>query len=242
MLCLSRIFRTLSASFTAVWICSACQSPSDKEEIIVAVATNFITTAEELKTAFEAKSDYHVTLVSGSTGNLYAQIKSGAPYDVFLAADQERPRLLGETSFTYAIGQLVFYGQDQPSDETRLKTGNFKHLAIANPDLAPYGQAAIETLTSMGLQNTYADKLVLGENVGQALAMVHTGNAEYGLVARSSVPKDNANVWLVPQHNYNPIRQDAVLIQKKTGAKNFISFLKSEMAQEVISANGYLLP
>lgn len=226
-------------------------------EALVAVASNFTEALEQLEAGFEQASGHRLTVTAASTGMLYAQIRSGAPFDVFLAADQERPRLLQEeghavsgSRFTYAIGRLTlwsahpgFIGAD--GAET-LRTALFRTLAIANPDLAPYGMAARETLEALGLQETVNDRIVMGENIGQTQAMVATGNAELGFVALSSVvsPRNESegSRWDVPQELYTPIRQDAVLLARAAdnpAARDFLAYLKGAEARTVIRDFGY---
>lgn len=221
----------------------------------VAVATNFKTTAEVLETAFEADRDFEITLVAGSTGKLYAQIEAGAPYDVFLAADEERPALLvkaGETGtpFTYAVGQLVLWRKGGPAPgPDDLTAPETLRIALANPDLAPYGRAAMEILAALGLADATKDKRVLGENVGQAFAFVQTGNAQLGFVARAqilSLPVERrGSFWTVPGDLHDPIRQDAMLLKRgaaNPAARAFIDYLKSEDAAAIIRASGYDTP
>lgn len=234
----------------------ACSRPSS-DDVIIAVATNFIDTARALETAFEAETGLEITLSSGSTGQIYAQIENGAPYSVFLAADQERPeRLVANgtavegTRFTYATGQLVLWSADATilagDGETVLRADDYRALAIANPDLAPYGLAAMQTLSSLGLEETVSDRLVMGQNIGQAFTLVASGNAELGFVARSQIlsrPEgEKGSSWLVPESLHDPIRQDAVLLKRgmdDEAAYKFIAFLRSERAAAIIAAHGY---
>jgi len=197
-------------------------------EVTVAVAANAAEAAEALAADFEQRTGHRVTVTVGSTGKLYAQILHGAPFDVFLAADQERPRLLLERGLavadsrrTYAIGRLVLWSSDptlEASAET-LRGGSFRWLAIANPDLAPYGAAARATLRELGLWESLRSKIVVGENVGQSFTMAASGNAELGLVALSSVigPRNGreGSCWEIPEHLHAPIRQDAVLLDRR---------------------------
>ena len=167
---------------------TGCQSQSD-ETTNVAVATNFYVTAQTLEREFEKQSNYDISLISGSTGQLYAQIKNGAPYDIFLSADQDRAVKLVEEGlanerFTYAMGRLVLWRPENKmvSLET-LMAGNFKRLAIANPALAPYGRAAQEVIATLDI----SDKIVMGENVGQVYSLIKTGNADLGFIAYLSL-------------------------------------------------------
>ncbi|MCG8441517.1 MAG: molybdate ABC transporter substrate-binding protein, partial [Caulobacterales bacterium] len=218
---------------------------------------NFKTAAEALEAAFEARSDHRIALTSGSTGKLYAQIVNGAPFDVFLAADQERPRLLEEdgravagSRVTYAVGRLVLWDPSgSAAGPERLARGAYRRLAIAQPDLAPYGAAAQQTLAALGLDAPTRPKRVFGESIGQAFAFVHTGNAELGFVALSQVlslsPSRRGRWWEPPADLHNPIRQDGVLLARASenpAAQAFLAFLSGEAAAAVITGAGYALP
>jgi molybdate transport system substrate-binding protein len=216
------------------------------ETVNVAVAANFTKVAEELAAVFREEAGHDVIYSFGATGQLYTQITQGAPFEVLLAADDERPtRAVTEgyaakgTVFTYAIGTLALYSTsiDLTDGAAVLDGGEFNKLAIADPETAPYGQAAMETLDALGLR----PKLVTGENITQTLQFVQTGNAELGFVAASQVVGETG-VWLVPAEYHQPIRQDAVLL--KTGennpaAKAYVEFLRSDKARAVIEAAGY---
>jgi molybdate transport system substrate-binding protein len=176
-------------------------------EATVAVAANFLTPAREIVARFELESEHRIRLVSGSSGLIYAQISQGAPFDIFMSADTTRPDALEDDGLvvarrTYARGRLVLWGSDANSDDDIGRVT--RAFAIANPDVAPYGAAAIEVLDTLGL----APPLVYGENVAQAFAMIATGNAEMGLVAAGFVPAGEG--WPVPAEFHAPIKQDAV--------------------------------
>lgn len=226
---------------------TGCQSQSD-ETTNVAVATNFYVTAQTLEREFEKQSDYDISLISGSTGQLYAQIKNGAPYDIFLSADQDRAVKLVEEGlanerFTYAMGRLVLWRPENKmvSLET-LMAGNFKRLAIANPALAPYGRAAQEVIATLDI----SDKIVMGENVGQVYSLIKTGNADLGFIAYSQIEVDNItadNFWAVPSALYSSIIQDAVFLNSgKAEAQAFYRFLQSDRARDIIQSSGYDVP
>lgn len=207
---------------------------------LVAVAANFAKTAEGLLPAFEAESGFQITLSSGSTGQIYAQIINGAPYDAFLAADQARPALLENAGLsikrlTYARGLLALMLSQGVATKASL-SGDFAHLAIANPALAPYGLAAKQALEAMELWAPLRGRIVMGQNVGQAYALVASGNAELGLVARSYAPE---GAWDVPEEYYAPILQDAVLLSENAAAVAFLDYLASVNAQAAIRAAGY---
>jgi len=226
------------------------------DEATVAVAANFAEVVEELETMFEADTDHTLIVTTGSTGKLYAQIKNGAPFDVFLAADQARPERLeaeGDTvpgaRFTYAIGRLTLWSAD-PERVTdglgTLRAGDFDNLAIANPDLAPYGLAAKQTLQHYALWDDLLDRIVMGQNIGQTFSMVATGNAPLGFVAKSYAlsPRNDqpGSRWDVPIEAYDPIRQDAVILKRAAdnpAAQAFADFLRSDKARAVIKRFGY---
>lgn len=226
-------------------------------EVTVAVAANAAEAVEALAADFEQESGHRVTVTVGSTGKLYAQILHGAPFDVFLAADQERPRLLVEQGLavedsqrTYAIGRLVLWSSGptfEASAET-LRGGSFRRLAIANPDLAPYGAAARDALRELGLWESLRSKIVVGENVGQSFAMAASGNAELGFVALSSVLSRRngraGSFWEVPANLHRPIRQDAVLLGRAAGnaaARAFHLLLSRPRARETIESFGFVV-
>ena len=227
-------------------------------ETTVAVAANAAEAIETLAAEFERQSGHEVTVTVGSTGKLYAQILHGAPFDLFLAADQERPRLLVEQGLaapdsrtTYAVGRLVLWTPEAGAFTDAaavLRKGAFRRLAIANPDLAPYGAAARDALRELGLWEGLRSKIVVGENVGQAFAMAASGNAELGFVALSSVlsartPQPGSR-WEVPPHFHAPIRQDAVLLDRaeaNPAAHDFLRFLGTPGARQAIASFGYLV-
>lgn len=226
------------------------------EEIRVAVATNFAEAISTIAGRFEAGTNHKVTLIFGSTGKQYAQIKNGAPFDAFLAADAHRPeRLENErialpgSRFTYAVGKVVLWSPaaDYVDPEGRiLRQGDFRHLAIANPELAPYGKAAQEILQALGLRDRLDRRLVRGENIGQTFQFVHSGQVELGFVARSQVTRPGQPVegsfWEVPQALYTPITQQAVLLKDSVAARAFLAFMRSREALKIIHDYGYDTP
>lgn len=231
----------------------------EKEEeraLRVAVASNFAATSEALAQAFERRSSVRVELSFGSTGKLYAQIENGAPFDVFLAADEERPRLLEEHGHavagsrrTYAIGRLALYGKalKHPEDgKLDLTPENVTRLAIANPETAPYGAAARGVLKGLDLWAAMSPKIVVGENISQTLQFVEVGAAELGFVAMPSlVGKSQSEYWRVPQTLHEPIEQDAVALAPKNqhpNAVEFLDFLSSSEGVELIRNAGYDAP
>ncbi len=228
------------------------------DEILVAVAANFSAPMQAIAREFEAETGHHLRLSFGATGKFYAQIVHGAPFDVLLAADDETPaRLVKEglaypgTTLTYAIGRLVLWAPRPDAVDGKgdiLRRGNFTHLALANPKTAPYGNAAMQTLTALGLLPALQARFVQGENVAQTYQFVASGNAELGFLALAQVWKDgkltSGSAWIVPNSLHQPIRQDALAI-KRTGAVAaaaplaLLAYLKGEKARSIIKSYGY---
>ncbi len=225
------------------------------DEVSVAVAANFTAPMRKIAAEFEKDTGHKTLLSFGGTGKLYAQIRNGAPFEVLLAADHETPaKLVAENAamaasqFTYAIGKLVLWsakpGFVDDAGEV-LKKGNFARIALANPSLAPYGAAGVETLKALGVLEANQAKIVTAENVGQAYQFVASGSVELGLVALSQVLKDGpseGSAWIVPARYYTPIRQDGVILEQgrgKPAAQALLQYLKGDKARAVIKAFGY---
>lgn len=234
-----------------------CPATTAAEEVRVAVATNFLTTLKEIATNFERDTGHTAVVSSGSSGKLYAQIKNGAPFDVFFSADVTRPKLLEEegfavqgSRFAYAVGRLTLWSLGstmiEGNGKSRLLSDDVEHVAIANPKTAPYGVAAREALQALGLWERVQDRLVRGENIGQTFHFVFSKNAQLGFVALSQVldPKVNGagSRWDVPVHLYAPIRQQAVLLragQRHEGARAFLDYVKEAKSRDIIERFGY---
>lgn len=231
-------------------------TPVQAADVTVAVAANFTAPMQRIAQLFEQDTGHKALLSIGSTGNFYAQIKNGAPFDVLLAADDETPARLEKeglavtaSRFTYAVGKLVLWSKRAGFVDDKgavLRAGNFQRLAVANPKLAPYGVAAAEVLTQMGVMPAVLPRLVQGDNIAQAYQFVFTENAQLGFVAMSQVMLEGklsqGSVWVVPTHLYTPIRQDAVLLAKGRNigaAQALMTYLRSDKAQAVIRAYGY---
>jgi len=229
-------------------------APAD--EVRVAVASNFATAMKALTVEFEKTTAHHVVLSFGSTGKHYAQIKNGAPFDVFLAADAARPALLEEQDIaligsrtTYARGKLVLWtSKPDVNDlkETLLNSQDIRHLALANPKLSPYGLGAKQVMVKLDIWPKLQTKLVRGENIAQTFQFVHSGNAELGFVAYSQAVNPKRSVqgsfWIPPQSLYSPIDQQAVLLNDKQASKDFLRFLEGSLARQIIQNYGYDLP
>jgi molybdate transport system substrate-binding protein len=226
------------------------------EEINIAVASNFRSTASKLATQFNAGHSDQVVMIFGGSGKLYAQITQGAPFDIFLSADTERPKLLESkglaiagTRFTYAIGRLTLWSAKPglvDSDGEVLRQATFAKLAIANPRHAPYGMAAKQVLSNLALDEVLASKIVLGNNIEQTFQYVSSSNAELGFVARSQLAQSiwgkEGSRWEVPASLHEPLDQQAVLIHDKPAARAFLELLANPESREVIQADGYDLP
>jgi len=226
-------------------------------EVRVAVATNFRTTLQEIVAGFEEDTGRTVAVSSGSSGKLYAQIRHGAPFDVFLSADVERPKLMEEeglavrgSRFTYAVGRLTLWSADpntiKSDGASALSNGRIEHLAIANPKTAPYGAAAQRTLQALGLWNGLKSRIVQGENIGQTFQFVFSRNAQLGFVALSQVLdpkiKGTGSRWDVPAKYHAPLRQQAVLLvrgKNNEAAKAFLGYVKGPKARKIIERFGY---
>ena len=225
----------------------------------MAVAANFTATLQQIGVDFEAASGHRLRLSSGASGKFYNQVRAGAPFEVLLAADAHTPqRLLAEghavpgSSFSYALGRLALWSAAPAlvdADGHVLATGRFRHLAIANPVTAPYGAAAVQTLQGRGLYAALAPKLVTGESIAQAWQFVATGHAELGFVALSQLKAPGAaatgSMWLVPAALHQPIRQDAVLLERgrdKPAALALLAWLKGPQARARMRDWGYETP
>lgn len=244
---------------TILVMCGLMSSSAMAGEVSVAVASNFAAPMERLAPLFQKESGHTVKVTTGASAKLYAQIKGGAQFDVFLSADEEMPKQLMQdglavsgTRFVYATGRLVLWSS-QPGlvDEKAsvLNRGNFNMLAIANPRYSPYGVAAKETLTKLIMWNAMQEKLTKGESTAQTYQMVASEKVDLGFIALSQVMRDGrvstGSWWLVPPEMHQPIRQSAVLLahaKDPAAAKEFLAFLKSEKARVVMRGFGYELP
>ncbi len=225
-------------------------------EVKVAVAANFAKTLEDITTQFEKDTGHKVLATPGATGKFYAQIVNGAPFEILISADDETPRKLAkeakaitETQFTYAIGTLALWSPDANLVDQGggvLKTDKFKFLAIANAKVAPYGQAAVQTMLKLGLLTKLEPRVVQGENIAQTHQFVTSGNAQLGFVALSQIIENgkvkSGSAWIVPQEFHDQLKQDAILLntgKDSVAAKALLDYLKSDKAKKIIAAYGY---
>jgi molybdate transport system substrate-binding protein len=233
---------------------SSFAAPAGADVTHVAVAANFTEPAKEIAALFKQKTGHEAVLSFGASGAFFTQITHGAPFEVFLSADSERPKAavdggfaVAGSLFTYAIGKLVLWSRviDVTDGEAALKAGKFQKLSIANPVSAPYGTAAVETMKALGVYDALKPKIVEGNSIAQAFQFVDTRNAELGFVALSQLHGQTEGTrWEVPLRLHAPIRQDAVLL--KTGAdseasKAFLAFLKGPEARAIIEQFSYSL-
>jgi molybdate transport system substrate-binding protein len=242
-----------SASLWSLIVLTAVANQAAADEIRVAVATNFVAAMDALVARFEKVSGHTVLVSSGSTGGHYAQIKNGAPFEAFFAADSERPRLLEAEGLAvpgsrvlYAVGRVALWSARPnyvDAAGTILDTGDFRHLAIANPELAPYGAAARDVLVARGSWDRLQPRLVTGQDIGQTYSFVRTGNAELGFVAWAQLEQAGADAggsyWLVPESLHRPIEQEAVLLRDVPAARALLEFVVGAEARAIIRSFGY---
>ena len=245
--------RPTSIAFVlSAFFCAHAQA----DEVAVAVAANFTAPMQKIAAQFEKDTGHKASLSFGATGKFYAQINNGAPFGILLAADDTTPEKLAKegkavdsSRFTYAIGQLVLWSKqaNYVDDQGQvLKTGDYQHIAIANPKLAPYGLAALQTLEQLGLRDHLAERLVEGQSISQTQQFIASGNAELGFIALAQVYRDgrisSGSAWQVPANLHTPLHQDALLLNRgrdNPAAQAWLDFLQSPQAAEVIRAFGY---
>ena len=250
----TRIKKGAIALFLLLFATTLFSGKTHADTLIVAVASNFAETLESIVEGFEQAQPHNVTLVRGSSGRHYAQIVNGAPFDLFFSADSARAQQLvsdrlitADKVVVYAIGQLALWAPASKSAmeiELQLQDTSFERLSMANPKLAPYGQAAIEVLENLGLEQIIKNQqIVTGGNVAQAYQFIATGNAELGFVALSQLVQQPASqVWRVPQALYEPITQEMAVIKESIASKAFLDYLAGSEAQAIILQYGYKLP
>jgi len=244
--------RSLVPLLALLWLGFAGRSQAAQTH--VAVAANFTEPAREIADLFRQKTGHEAVLIFGASGAFFTQITHHAPFEVFLSADEERPRLaveqgfaVPESRFTYAIGKLVLWSRvlDVTDGKAALSGGKFSRLAIANPNSAPYGAAAVETMKALGVFDALKGKLVRGSSISQAFQFVDSRNAELGFVALAQLHGVTGGThWLVPENLHSPIRQDAVLLKRGANdeaSKAFLAFLKGPEARAIIESFGYTI-
>lgn len=244
---------TVCAALIILW---PFASGARADEVQVAVAANFAAPMQQIAVQFARDTGHQARIITGATGQLYAQIRNGAPFEVLLSADSETPLRIEQEGlsvpgarFTYATGKLVLFSARPgfvDSDGRVLREGAFQHLALANPKTAPYGAAAVETLKALGLWEALQPKLVEGQSITQTFEFTATGNAELGFVALSQVEVPGkpatGSWWIVPARLYAPIRQEAVLLKKgedRPAARALFEYLRTAKVRGLIHAYGY---
>ncbi len=249
-----RMTRTMLVLLTGLLLQDALHA----DEVRIAVAANFSDTIRKLVPLFSEVTGHTARISAASTGKLYSQIKNGAPFDVFLAADTARPiraeqqqLVVPGSRFVYAQGRLVLWSTSSDvSADCRMWQANtaLNHVAIANPKTAPYGVAARQAMEHLGIWKEFQTRLVRGESIAQTFQFVATGNAEAGFVALSQLRNwqgEPGMAWEVPAAYYTPIDQSAVLLTRgksNAAARAFIEFLKSDTARSIIRDFGYSVP
>lgn len=247
-----RVAMAVLAFLAWAWVCGAT---AQADQVQVAVAANFVAPFKEIATEFQKATGHTAQLSAGSSGKFYAQIKNGAPFEVFFSADDERPKLLEEeglgvkgSRFTYAVGRLVLWSPDPQlvKGEQTLESDGYKHLAMANPKTAPYGAAAMQAMVKLKVWDRLQSKIVQGENLGQTSGFIESGNAELGFLALSQVLdpalKGKGSRWDVPTSLHDPIAQDVVLLTKgesNPAAKALMEFVRGPQGLQIIERYGY---
>ncbi len=244
--------RILTVLLVAVLVFLIPAPAASAQRVRVAVAANFTAAAKEIGVLFEQAIGHEASYSFGSTGQLYAQITQGAPFEIFLAADQARSAqavaaglAVADSRFTYATGRLALFSKDESlvTDETTLRNPGITKVAVANPVTAPYGAAAVAAMQALGVYATLAPRLVHGNNIAQTYQFVETGNAGLGFVALSQIARHNeGSRWLVPDHLHPALAQDAVLLRRgadNRAARGFMAFLKGPEATAVKVRYGY---
>lgn len=244
------------ATVTSSAVLGLWSAQAQAAEVAVAVAANFTAPMKKIAAEFEKDTGHKAELSFGATGKFYAQINNGAPFGILLAADDTTPEKLAkegkgvaDSRFTYAIGTLVLWSPKAGYVDDKgevLKTGDYKHIAIANPKLAPYGTAAMEVLNKLGLSAQVQPKVVMGENIAQTYQFAATGNAQLGFVALSQVMENGkireGSAWQVPGNMHEPIRQDAIVLngaKDNEAATALMKYLRSPKAHDIIRSYGY---
>lgn len=255
---MSWMLRFARLPVAGVLLLAMTAQPARADEVMLAVASNFARPLRDVVSAFERESGHEVVVTSGSTGQLYAQIVNGAPFDILLAADSERPRRLAEgdlavqgTQRTYAVGRLAFWSRHAgligDGSLRRLMDLEFRWFAIAEPAIAPYGAAAADVLDALGIRTLIGTRLVKGQNIAQTFAMAETGTADFALVSLSQAIAypGRSSYEVVPADLHAPIRQDLILLQRaaeNAAALEFLDFIASPAAIALIERSGYSVP
>lgn len=259
---MKRSLRALAALllFATTW--TAAQQTKSASELTVAAAADLSSALKDIADNFEKKSGIHVQLSFGASGALTQQIQNGAPFDIFFSADMGYPKQLiaandadAASLYEYAVGKLVLWvPADSPFDVEHkgmqvLLDPSVKKISIANPQHAPYGRAAVEALKHAGLYDRVSDRIVMGENVSQAAQFAESGNAQAGFVAlahaKAPSMQGKGKYWEVPQDDYAPLAQGAIIISRsphKKEAQQFLDYIKTKETAETLRRYGFSLP
>ncbi len=243
--------------WSLIVIATITAAPAFAEQVLVAVAANFVPPFREIALEFEKSTGHRLQVAGGSSGNFYSQIKNGAPFDVFFSADMERPKLLEDeglgikgTRFTYAIGRLVLWSPNESliKGEETLRSKQYKRLAMASPKTAPYGMAAMQAMQKLEIWDSVQAQVVMGESLGQTMGFIESGNAQLGFIALSQVLdpkiKGKGGRWDVPNNLHEPIKQDVIMLTRakdNQAAKALMEFIGSPQAKKIIERYGYEL-
>ncbi len=231
------------------------------EEITIAAASDLNFAMKDLMAEYEKASGHRVKLSLGSSGNFYAQIQNGAPFDLYLSADIGYPKKLEEAGlavpgslYRYAVGRIVLWTnhaarRDVSKGLTVLLDPSIKKIAIANPKHAPYGRAAVAAMEHFKVYESAKERLVLGENISQAAQFVESGACEVGIVALSlamaPAMKAKGVYWEIPAEAHPPLEQGAVIVKTSThqeAAKQFLEFMRGDKGREIMTRYGFILP
>jgi molybdate transport system substrate-binding protein len=253
---ISRTASALLLAASVLGMATACGGGSNRPEVTVAAAADLQFAFQEIGTLFEEQCGCKVTLIFGSSGNLAAQIENGLPVDMFASADiayvdrlKEKGLILEDTQQLYAVGRIVLaVNKDsgiQVENLSDLLKAEVRKIAIANPEHAPYGVAAMQALQSEGLWEDLKPRLVYGENVRQALQYIQTGDAQAGIVALSVAAVPEVSYTLIDDSLHQPLRQSLAVL-RRTGeeqlARDFIAFVNGPQGRPIMKKYGFMLP
>ncbi len=257
MLGVTAWFLAISVTLGMVGVVPAVRA----DEVTVAAASDLNFAIKELIGEYEKQSGHHVKLSLGSSGNFFAQLQQGAPFDLYFSADIGYPKKLEEAGLTvpgtlyrYAVGRIVLWApKHSPLDVTKgltvLREPTIKKIAIANPKHAPYGRAAVAAMEHVQVYADVKDRLVLGENISQAAQFIESGACDVGIIALSlamaPAMKSAGNYWEIPADHHSPLDQGAVIMKQsknQDAARQFLEFMKGERGQEIMTRYGFTLP
>ncbi|MDR4479892.1 MAG: molybdate ABC transporter substrate-binding protein [Nitrospira sp.] len=242
-------------------MCGGRFSAAQAEEVVVAAASDLNFAMKELSAEYEKQSGHHVKLSLGSSGNFYAQLQQGAPFDLYFSADIGYPKKLEEAGLTvpgtlyrYAVGRIVLWApKTSPLEVSRgltvLREATIRKIAIANPKHAPYGRAAVAAMEQVQVYAEVKQRLVLGENISQAAQFIESGACDVGIIALSlamaPAMKRAGTYWEIPADLHPPLEQGAIIMKQSKNqeiARQFLEFMKGAQGQEIMTRYGFTLP